>query len=87
MRFSDHFIRDRRERSDRREISVEICERVKAEPISERLQENGRTAYWGYVVEKGRYLKVIVEPDGEEITTAHWDRRFKREMRTRAKES
>lgn len=48
-----------------------MCERVKAEQISERLQENGRTAYWGYVAERDHYLKVIVEPDGEEITTAH----------------
>jgi hypothetical protein len=87
MRFSDHFIQDRRERSDRREISIEMCERAKAEPMSGTLQENGRTAYWGYIAEKYRYLKVIVESDGEEITTAHWDRRFKREMERRAKES
>lgn len=63
-----------------------MCERVKAEPMEDELQENGRMAYWGYIETKNRYLKVIVEPDGEEITTAHWDRGFKRKMRRREEE-
>jgi hypothetical protein len=57
-----------------------MCERVKAEPTRAEDQDKGRTAYHGYVPEKDRYLKVIVEPDGEEIVTAHWDRGFRREV-------
>lgn len=85
VRFSDHFEEDRRDAPDRREITLEMCELVKARPLDENRenQPHGRTAYWGYVVEKARYLKVVVEADGEEVTTAHWDRRFGRKMKQR----
>jgi len=88
VRFSDHFEEDRRDAPDRGEITLEMCEQVKAEPL-ERDSENqpsGRTAYWGYVAEKARYLKVVVEADGEEVTTAHWDRGFARRMKRRQEE-
>lgn len=49
-------------------------------------QDKGRTAYWGYVPEKERYLKVVVEAGGEEVTTAHWDRSFKRKVERQEKE-
>lgn len=42
----------------------------------------GRIAYWGYVESEDRYLKVIVEADGEEAVTARFDRDFKRKMRS-----
>lgn len=32
------------------------------------------------------YLKVVVEADGEEVTTAHWDRGFARRMKRRQEE-
>ena len=82
MKFSAHFEKDRRDALDRREITLEMCEQVKAEPLEWNRDEQprDRTAYWGYVAEKGRYLKVVVEADGEEITTAHWDRAFRRRM-------
>jgi hypothetical protein len=57
-----------------------MCERIKNQPMNTVNQDRGRTAYQGYVSEKVRYLKVIVEPDGEEIVTAHWDRGFRREV-------
>lgn len=68
------------------DITIEICERVKAEPMKTEDQDKGRTAYQGYIPEKSRYLKVIVEPDGEEIVTAHWDRGFRREVERERKE-
>lgn len=82
VRFSDHFEEDRQDTADRREITLEMCELVRAEPLEQdsENQPRGRTAYWGYVVEKARYLKVVIEADGEEITTAHWDRSFGRKM-------
>lgn len=85
VRFSDHFEEDRRDASDRREITLKMCELVKARPLDEdsENQPRGRTAYWGYVAEKARYLKVVVEADGEEVTTAHWDRGFGRKMKRR----
>jgi hypothetical protein len=85
VRFSAHFEEDRRDAPDRREITLEMCEKVMAEPLNEdsENQPRGRTAFWGYVAEKSRYLKVVVEADGEEITTAHWDRGFRRKMEGR----
>ena len=85
MRFSVHFENDRREATDRREITLDMCERVVALPLQkdDEGQPAGRTAYWGYVAEKERYLKVVVEAGGEEITTAHWDRGFGRRMQAR----
>ena len=83
MRFSDHFRRDRQHRPDRSDITIEMCERVVAAPleVDSEGQPKARTAYWGYFEESDRYLKVVVEPDGETIWTAHWDRKKKREMR------
>lgn len=86
MRFSEHFERFRRNRPDRADITIEMCERVKAEPMKTENQEKERTAYQGYIPEKDRYLKVIVEPDGEEIVTAHWDRGFRRIIERERKE-
>jgi hypothetical protein len=69
VRFSDHFERGWRDAVDRQEITLEMCERVRAQPLQEERehQPRGRVAYWGYVAEKSRYLKVVVEADGEEI--------------------
>lgn len=86
MKFSEHYERFREKRPDRRDITIRMCERIKAEPMEEQDQDKGRRAYWGYVPEQGRYLRVIIEPDGEEITTAHWDRGFKRKVKRQVEE-
>ena len=84
--FSEHFERFRGYRPDRADITVEMCERGKAEPMKREDQDKGRTAYRGYVPERDRYLKVVVEPDGEEIVTAHGDLGFRREVGRERKE-
>lgn len=83
MRFSEHFEEDRREQPDRERITLPMCERAVGNPVESSTGRKGRTIYWGYVEEEDRYLKVIVEPDGEEIVTAHFDRAFKREVKRR----
>lgn len=60
-----------------------MCEKVVNELVDHEEQKNGRIAYWGYVVEEDKYLKVVVEPDGEEIVTAHFDRGFKNQAERR----
>lgn len=61
-----------------------MCERVVVDPLEREEQERGRTAFWAYVREEGKYLKVVVELDGEEIiVTAHFDRGFERRARRR----
>ena len=62
-----------------------MCEGVVDEPIESEIQRNGRTAYWGYVIEEEKYLKVVVEPDGQEIVTAHFVRGFKKRAERRGR--
>lgn len=84
IRFSDHFRIHRAEWADRQGITVELCERIVADAIEQEYQpETERTAHWGHVPERDRYLKVVVEADGEEIVTTHFDRGFRRKMRRR----
>lgn len=84
MRFSDHFERDRADQPDRARITLQTCEAVAAPGghIYTEEGEQGRTVYWGRIVEeKVRYLKVVVEPDGEVITTATFDATYRRKAR------
>jgi hypothetical protein len=46
-------------------------------PVRSELQGNGRFRYWAYIEELGKYLRVIVEPDGETVHNAFPDRGFK----------
>ena len=41
-------------------------------------QPDGRTRRWVYVPEEHKYLRVIVEPDGETVHNALFDRPFNR---------
>jgi hypothetical protein len=40
-------------------------------------QDDGRTRYWGFVVELQRYIRVVVDPDGIIIITAFVDSSFR----------
>ncbi|HZY65661.1 MAG TPA: hypothetical protein VFE21_07265 [Rubrobacteraceae bacterium] len=83
MRFSEHYAKYRRELPDRARLTLLMCERVVNESIESEIQKNGRIAYWGYVVEEVKYLKVVVESNGEEIVRAHFDRGFKKRVERR----
>jgi uncharacterized protein YchJ len=62
---------------ERPEIDRAWCERVLANPLRMEAQEDGRIRYWAYIVEIGKYLRVVTEPDGETAHTAFLDRRFR----------
>ena len=81
VRFSSHYEEDRRDQPDRGRITIEMCERAVADPVASEPSLKGRMAYWGYVESEDRYLKVVAEPDGEEVVTAHFDRGFGRRVR------
>lgn len=83
MRFSEHYAKYRQELPDRVRLTQSMCEAVVDGASASELQKNGRTAYWGYVVEEDKYLKVVVESDGEEIVTAYFDRGFKKRAERR----
>jgi hypothetical protein len=64
-------------RQDRRDIEPEFVRRVLGQPFRRQRQADGRWRLWGHVAERRRWLRVIVERDGETVHNAFWDRRFR----------
>jgi hypothetical protein len=77
MRFTRYFEHMRR-RPDRAAIALEWIERVVAHPVREEIQRDGRIRRWASIAEMdGRYLRVILLPDGETVHNAFFDRSFR----------
>lgn len=67
-----------RKRPDRAVIQNEWIERAIREPIRQHVQADGRIRRWAQVPEtEGRYLRVVLLPDGETVHNAFFDRGFK----------
>ena len=67
-----------RSRPDRAAIRLEWIEQVIANPVREMIQHDGRIRRWAPIAEMdGRYLRVILLPDGETVHNAFFDRAFK----------
>ena len=67
-----------RQRPDRAAIHLEWIERVIAHPVREQIQRDGRVRRWAPIAEMdGRYLRVILLPDGETVHNAFFDRSFR----------
>lgn len=65
-------------RPDRAMIRLEWIQQVVDYPVREEIQSDGRIKRWGQIQAMGgRYLRVILLPDGETIHNAFFDRRFK----------
>ena len=43
-------------------------------------QPMGRIAWWGYIDEVGRYMRVVTEPDGETVHNAFFDRNYAKKV-------
>ena len=66
-----------RERPDRAIIKTEWIQRVIEHPIKEVIQKDGRIRRWAPIAEmNGRYLRVVLLPDGETVHNAFFDRSF-----------
>ena len=77
MKCTDYF-RALRQRPDRAIIRDEWIQRVIDQPAKELIQQDGRIRRWAAIEEMdGRYLRVVLLPDGETIHNAFFDRRFK----------
>jgi hypothetical protein len=64
-------------RPDRAVIKEEWIERAIHSPIRETVQADGRIRRWTEVREmEGRFLRVILLPDGETVHNAFFDRSF-----------
>jgi hypothetical protein len=67
-----------RKRPDRAAIRLEWIEYVVANPVREVIQADGRIRRWAAIAEMdGRYLRVILLPDGETVHNAFFNRAFK----------
>ena len=65
-------------RPDRAQIKEEWIQHVVRFPESEHIQADGRIRRWARIEEmEGRYLRVILLPDGETIHNAFFDRGYK----------
>jgi hypothetical protein len=76
VKLSEHFILY--SLKEREYLTVELCELVIKENVHSELQKDGRIRYWGFVPQYDKYLRVVIEADGETILTAHFDRNFKK---------
>jgi hypothetical protein len=66
-----------RQRPDRASIELSWIERVVQQPISEMIQQDGRIRRWASIPEAGgKYLRVVLLPDGETVHNAFFDRGF-----------
>lgn len=68
-----------RSQPDREAIEEEWIELVIAKPEYEEFQEDGRIRRWARIAEaNGKYLRVVLLPDGETVHNAFFDRRMRR---------
>lgn len=66
-----------RVRPDRAMIRIDWIQRVIDHPVKESIQKDGRIRRWAPIAEMhGRYLRVILLPDGQTVHNAFFDRSF-----------
>lgn len=58
-------------------LKPEWIEFVISQPLEEVFPENGRIRRWGYIVEAEKYLRVVIEADGETVHNAFFDRGYR----------
>lgn len=75
MKFTQYFL-SMRNRPDRAIIELQWIENVIQHPVKETIQEDGRIRRWRLIPEEGKYLRVILLPDGETVHNAFFDRGF-----------
>jgi len=76
MKFTQYF-QAMRSRPDRAMIRIEWIQQVMEHPVKEVIQQDGRIRRWAPIQEmEGRYLRVILLPDGETVHNTFFDRRF-----------
>lgn len=75
MRFTPYF--NNKVLFKRPYLKLKWIEVVMAHPIRTEIQSDGRIRLWGFIEEKGKFLRVVLEPDGHTVHNAFFDRRFK----------
>jgi hypothetical protein len=76
MKFTQYFL-SMRQRPDRASIKMEWIQYVVDHPEKEVVQEDGRIRRWAMISDaEGKYLRIILLPDGDTVHNAFFDRRF-----------
>ena len=70
-----------RQRPDRAKIKMEWIEETIKNPAYTEVQSDGRIRKWRKIKLEGKFLRVILLPDGETIHNAFFDRSFKGETK------
>ena len=74
VKFTQYF-QAMRQRPDPAIIRLEWIQRVIDQPVKEIIQQDGRIRRWEPIEEMdGRYLRVVLLPDGETVHNAFFDR-------------
>lgn len=72
------YFRTIRTRPDRAGIKDEWILHVMQDPEREHIQRDGRIRHWARIDEmEGRYLRVVLLPDGKTVHNAFFDRGYK----------
>jgi hypothetical protein len=80
MKFTQYFLH-MRQRPDRAKIKMEwIEETIRNQEYTE-VQSDGRIRKWKKIGKGGRFLRVVLLPDGETVHNAFFDRNFKGEFK------
>jgi len=80
MKFTKYFLYTI-QRSDRAKIKMEWIEETIKNPDFMEVQSDKRIRKWKKIREEGRFLRVILLPDGETVHNAFFDRGFKGGMK------
>ena len=80
MKFTQYFLH-MRQRPDRAKIKMEWIEETIKNPAYTEVQSDGRIRKWRKIKGEGKFLRVVLLPDGETIHNAFFDRSFKGETK------
>ncbi len=75
MKFTQYFLHVK-QRIDRAAIKMEWIKQAIENPIRTEVQLDGRVRKWSKIEEEGKFLRVILLPDGETVHNAFFDRGF-----------
>ena len=76
IKFTQYFVYTRR-RPDRAKIKMKWIEETVKNPEYQEMQSDRRIRKWKKIEEQGRFLRVILLPDGATVHNAFFDRNFK----------
>ena len=78
MKFTQYFLYTI-QRPDRAKIKMKWIEETMKNPDYTEVQSDGRIRKWKKIRKEGKFLRIILLPDGETVHNAFFDRSFRGE--------